>query len=40
MTDFTDFEVSVEDNNQNEEKVDEVSDSVLDSLESFTDDNQ
>ena len=31
MTDFTDFEVSVEDNNQNEEKVDEVSDSVLDS---------
>ena len=40
MTDFTDFEVSVEDNNQNEEKVDEVSDSVLDSQESFTDDNQ
>ena len=39
MTDFIDFEVSVEDNNQNEEKDDEVSDSDLDSLKSFIDDN-
>ena len=39
MTDFTDFEVSVEDNNKNEEKDDEVSDSDLDSLKSFIDDN-
>ena len=39
MTDFIDFEVSVEDNNQNEEKDDEVSDSDLDSLKSFINDN-
>ena len=39
MTDFNDFDVSVEDNNQNEEKDDEVSDSDLDSLKSFVDDN-
>ena len=39
MTDFIDFEVSVEDNNQNEEKDDEVSDSDFDSLKSFIDDN-
>ena len=39
MTDFIDFEVSVEDNNQDEEKDDEVSDSDLDSLKSFIDDN-
>ena len=39
MTDFTDFEVSVEDNDQNEEKDDEVSDNDLDSLKSFIDDN-
>ena len=39
MTNFIDFEVSVEDNNQNEEKDDEVSDSDLDSLKSFIDDN-
>ena len=39
MTDFIDFEVSVEDNNKNEEKDDEVSDSDLDSLKSFIDDN-
>ena len=39
MTDFIDFEVSVEDNNQNEEKNSEVSDSGLASLESFIDDN-
>ena len=39
MTDFIDFEVSVEDNNQNEEKDDEVSDSDLNSLKSFIDDN-
>ena len=39
MTDFIDFEVSVEDNNQNEEKYDEVSDSDLDSFKSFIDDN-
>ena len=37
MTDFIDFEVSVEDNNQNEEKDNEVSDSGLASLESFID---
>ena len=39
MTDFIDFVVSVEDNNKNEEKNDEVSDSDLDSLKSFIDDN-
>ena len=39
MTDFTDFEVSVEDNDQNEEKDDEVRDNDLDSLKSFIDDN-
>ena len=39
MTDFIDFEVSVEGNNKNEEKNDEVSDSDLDSLKSFIDDN-
>ena len=39
MTDFIDFEVSVEDNNKNYEKDDEVSDSDLDSLKSFIDDN-
>ena len=39
MTDFTGFEVSVEDNNKNEEKDDEVSDSDLDSLKPFIDDN-
>ena len=39
MTDLIDFEVSVEDNNKNEEKDDEVSDSDLDSLKSFIDDN-
>ena len=39
MTDFINFEVSVEDNNQNEEKDDEGSDSDLDSLKSFVDDN-
>ena len=39
MTDFNDFEVSVEDKNKNEEKDDEVSDSDLDSLKSFIDDN-
>ena len=35
MTDFNDFDVSVEDNSQNEEKDDEVSDSDLDSLKSL-----
>ena len=39
MTDLIDFEVSVEDNNKNEEKYDEVSDSDLDSLKSFIGDN-
>ena len=39
MTDFIDFVVSVEDNYKNEEKNDEVSDSDLDSLKSFIDDN-
>ena len=39
MTDFIDFEVSVEDNNKNEEKGDKVSDNDLDSLKSFIDDN-
>ena len=39
MADFIDFEVSVYDNNKNEEKDDEVSDSDLDSLKSFIDDN-
>ena len=35
MTDFIDFEVSVEDNNKNYEKDGEVSDSDLDSLKSL-----
>ena len=39
MTDFIDFEVSVEGNNQNEEEDDEVNDSDLDSLKSFIDNN-
>ena len=39
MTDFNDFEVSVKENNKNEEEDDEVSDSDLDSLKSFIDDN-
>ena len=39
MTELIDFEVSVEDNNKNEEKYDEVSDSDLDSLKSFIGDN-
>ena len=39
MTNFIDFEVSVEDKNKNEEKDDEVSDTDLDSLKSFIDDN-
>ena len=39
MTDFNDFDLSVEDNNQNEEKDGEVSDSDLDSLKSFINDN-
>ena len=39
MTNFNDFDVSVEDNNQNEEKDGEVSDSDLDSLKSFINDN-
>ena len=39
MTHFIDFEVSVEDNKKNEEKDDEVSDSDLDSLKTFIDDN-
>ena len=39
MTDFIAFEVSVEDNNKNKEKDDEVSDSDLDSLKSFIDEN-
>ena len=39
MTDFTDFEVIVEDNNVNKEKDDEVSENDLDSLKSFIDDN-
>ena len=40
MTDFIDFEISVEDDNsKTEEKDDEVSDSDLDSLKSFIDDN-
>ena len=39
MTDFNDFDVSDEDNNQNEEKGDDVSDSDLDSLKSFINDN-
>ena len=39
MTDFSDFEVSVEDSNTNEENDDKVSDSELDSLKSFIDDN-
>ena len=39
MTDFIDFKVSVEDNNKNKEKDDEVGDSYLDSLKSFIDDN-
>ena len=39
MTDFIGSQVSVENNNKNEEKDDEVSDSDLDSLKSFIDDN-
>ena len=39
MTDFIDFEVSAEHNNKNKEKEDELSDSDLDSLKSFIDDN-
>ena len=39
MTDFIDFEVSVKDNNKNEEKDDKVSDSDFDSLKSLIDDN-
>ena len=39
MTDFIGFQVSVENNNKNEEKDDEVSDSDLDSLKSFINDN-
>ena len=39
MTDFNDFEVSIKDNNKNEEKHYEVSDSDLDPLKSFIDDN-
>ena len=39
MTDFIGFEVSVENNNKNEEKDDEVSDSDLGSLKSFIHDN-
>ena len=39
MTDLIDFEVSVEDKNKNEKKDDEVSNSDLDSLKSFTNDN-
>ena len=39
MTDFNDFEVSVKENNKNEEEDYEVSDSDLDSLKSFIDDN-
>ena len=39
MTDFIGFEGSVENNNKNEEKDDEVSDSDLGSLKSFIHDN-
>ena len=39
MTDFIDFELSVKDNNKNEEKDDKVSDSDFDSLKSLIDDN-
>ena len=39
MTDFIDFEVSVEGNNKNEEKDDKVSDSDFGSLKSLIDDN-
>ena len=39
MTDFTDFEVTVEDSNKNEEKDHKVSNSDLDSLKSFIDNN-
>ena len=39
MTDFIDFEVSIEDNNKNEEKDDKVSDSDFDSLKSLIDNN-
>ena len=39
MTDFIDFEVSVEDKNKNEEKYDEASNSDLDSLKYFIDDD-
>ena len=39
MTDFINFEVSLEDNIKNDEKDDEVNDSDLDSFKSFIDDN-
>ena len=39
MTDFIDFEVTVEDKNKNERKNDKVSDSDLYSLKSVIDDN-
>ena len=39
MTDFIGFEVGVEDNNKNEEKDDEVSDSDVDSLTYLIHDN-
>ena len=39
MTIFIDFEVSVEENSKNEQKDGEVSDSDLESLKSFIDDN-
>ena len=39
MTDLIDFEVSVESKNKNEQSEDEVSDSDLDSLKPFIDDN-
>ena len=39
MTDFIGFEVSVEDNNKNEEKGDDVNDSDLNSLKPLIDDN-
>ena len=38
MTDFNDFDLSVEDNNKIEEIDDEFSDNYLDSLKSFIDD--
>ena len=39
MTDFIDFQISVKDNNKNEEKNDKFSDSDSNSLKSFIDDN-